>query len=361
MSDARFMRACLRYARRHAGLTGTNPSVGTLIVRDDVIVGRGVTARGGRPHAEPVALAEAGALARGATAYVTLEPCAHHGVTPPCAEALIAANIGRVVTAYLDPDRRVDGRGHAMLRAAGITVDEGLESVIAARDLAGYLMRKVHARPHITLKLAVSADGLLGREGEEVAVTGPLARAQVHAMRAKADAILVGRGTARADDPDLSCRLPGLAARSPHRYVLDTRATLAPDSRLVRTARDVPTTIVSAEPLPDALREAGVGHLSADLHEGGVALPEMLEDMGAVGHATLMVEGGARVARAFLASDLVDRAVLFVSPRAIGSPGAVGSPGIASPLLPDAVPHGFALADERRFGEDRALTFERST
>ena len=350
--DARFMRACLRYARRHEGLTGTNPSVGTLIVRDGVVVGRGATARGGRPHAEPIALGEAGDAARDATAYVTLEPCAHHGVTPPCAEALIAGGVTRVVTAYVDPDGRVDGRGHAMLREAGIAVEDGVEGAAAARDLAGYLMRKVQGRPHVTLKLALSVDGRLGKEGEEVAVTGPDAKRQVHAMRARVDAILVGAGTVAADDPDLTCRLPGLEARSPHRYVLKTDGALDPATRLARTARDVPVTIVSAEPPSPEVLAMGVRHMSAERHGRGVALPEMLEDMGALGHAALMVEGGGKVARGFLEADLVDRMVLFVSPRTLGG-------GMAAPITPDAMPHGFALADEREFGEDRALVYER--
>ena len=347
------MRACLRYARRHEGLTRTNPSVGTLIVRDGVIVGRGVTARGGRPHAEPIALAEAGEAARGATAYVTLEPCAHHGVTPPCAEALIAAGVARVVTAYVDPDRRVDGRGHAMLRDAGVAVAEGREGARAAQDLAGYLTRKTHDRPHVTLKLAVSTDGYLGRVGEEVAITGPGAKAQVHAMRARADAILIGSGTAKSDDPGLTCRLTGLLDRSPHRFVL---GALDPHAQLARTARKTPTTLVSALPLTWELAAAGVGHLQAETYEGALALPEMLEDMAALGHASVLVEGGARVASSFLGGGLVDRLVLFASPQPLGGHG--GRP-IASPVTPDAVPQGFELVDRRTFGDDAALLFER--
>ena len=337
---------------RHAGLTGTNPSVGTLIVRDGIVVGRGITARGGRPHAEPVALLEAGARARGATAYVTLEPCAHHGVTPPCAEALIRAEVARVVTAYVDPDRRVDGEGHAMLRAAGIAVAEGVASEGAARDLAGYLSRQTRHRPHVTLKLAQTADGFLGRAGEEVAITGEAARAQVHAMRAEADAILVGIGTVRADDPDLTCRLPGMEGRSPHRFVLDARATLDPATRLVRTARDVPTTLVSAADLPDPLRERGVRHLRAERVDGRVALPELLSDMAALGLSTLMVEGGAAVAAAFLQADLVDRLEVFAAPHALGG-------GIASPVNLAAPAPGLDLADRRRHGDDTRHTFER--
>ncbi len=211
--DKRLMAATIRYARRHIALTGTNPSVGTLIVRFingcPTIVGHGVTARGGRPHAEPVALVQAGDLARGATAYVTLEPCAHHGATPPCAQTLIDAGIKRVMTGWVDPDSRVDGRGLAMLREAGIEVEAGILGKKARADLGGYLNRKQKNRPYVTVKLAVSVDGHIGQEGMgQIAITGPLARSQVHMMRATHDAILIGSGTATEDDPELTCRLP---------------------------------------------------------------------------------------------------------------------------------------------------------
>ncbi|MEL6966812.1 MAG: bifunctional diaminohydroxyphosphoribosylaminopyrimidine deaminase/5-amino-6-(5-phosphoribosylamino)uracil reductase RibD, partial [Pseudomonadota bacterium] len=190
--DDRYMAACLRLARRHTGLTASNPSVGTLLVQHQpggsLIVGRGITAIGGRPHAERVAIDQAGERARGATAYVTLEPCAHHGATPPCATALIEAGVSRVVTAWIDPDSRVDGKGHAMLEAAGFAVETGVRSSDAARDLQAYLTRKQLNRPAVTLKLAVSADGYLGRRGEEVAITGALSRAMVHRLRAEHDA-----------------------------------------------------------------------------------------------------------------------------------------------------------------------------
>ena len=344
--DERWMRATLRMARRNMGLTGTNPSVGTMIVADGTLVGCGVTAPGGRPHAEPIALAMAGKAARGATAYVTLEPCAHHGATPPCAEALIAAGVSRVVTAYVDPDRRVDGEGHAMLRAAGIEVEEGLCSAQAARDLAGYLMRQTKQRPHVTLKLAVSADGYLGREGERVAITGDAVRDEVHAMRARSDAILVGAGTARVDDPELTCRLPGLEDRSPTRFVLDARAELDPASKLARSG----STIVSASDLAPDLVRCGARHLRAETVDGRVALPEMLNDMAATGISTLMVEGGAAVARSFLHADLVDRIVVFRSPDALDG-------GIVSPLA--SVPDGFVKLLEDRFGPDTRTIWER--
>lgn len=349
--DRRFMAAAIRLSRRNLGLTATNPSVGTLIVRDGVIVGRGVTAIGGRPHAEPQALAEAGVLARGATAYVTLEPCAHHGRTPPCANALAAAGIVRVVGAASDPDARVSGRGYAILREAGIEVQEGVLAGEAADLMAGYLIRSLRKRPEVTLKLAVSADGMIGRAGSgQVPITGPASRGQVHVMRAEADAILVGINTAIADDPELTCRLPGLHARSPVRIVLDRTLRLPTASKLAASARATPVLVAaSSEAEPGnraALAALGVGFLAVETHKERIALPELLEDLAAQGLMTLMVEGGAQTARHFLEEDLVDRIALFAGPA------AVGDGGVASPVLPDAVPAGFALAREAVFGLD---------
>ncbi|MBI1620415.1 bifunctional diaminohydroxyphosphoribosylaminopyrimidine deaminase/5-amino-6-(5-phosphoribosylamino)uracil reductase RibD [Aquamicrobium zhengzhouense] len=358
--DRRFMAAAIRLSRRNLGLTGTNPSVGTLIVRDGVIVGRGVTALGGRPHAEPQALAEAGELARGATAYVTLEPCAHHGRTPPCANTLVTAGVARVVGAATDPDPRVSGQGYAILRAAGIEVTERVLADEAADLMAGYLTRSISLRPEVTLKLAVSEDGMIGREGEgQVSITGPQARAQVHVMRAESDAILVGIGTALADDPELTCRLPGLAERSPIRIVLDRAMRLPLSSKLVRSARDVPVLVAScnvtaASERREALATHGVTFIAAETYENRLALPELLEDLGAQGILTVLVEGGAKTARHFLEEGLVDRIALFTG-QAI-----VGAGGIASPIKRDLVPEGFKLQREARFGEDEYLEFVRT-
>lgn len=358
--DRRYIAAAIRLSRRHLGLTGTNPSVATLIVRDGIVVGRGVTAIGGRPHAEPVALAEAGDLARGATAYVTLEPCAHHGRTPPCAEALISAGVARVVAAATDPDSRVSGRGYAMLRAAGIEVVDGVEAQAARDGLAGYLTRSMSKRPEVILKLAVSADGYIGRHGEkQVAITGDVARAQTHLLRAQCEAILVGAGTARIDDPELTCRLPGLESRSPARIVLDGVANLPVDGKLVSTARDVPVWIAATEQAPNerrrALEAAGCTFLAAEAADGRIALPELMEDLAARGVSRVLVEGGAAVASAFLADDLADRLVLFSSPREIGADNAV-----PSPLDPSACPAGFRLERRSQFGEDTCFEYVRA-
>jgi diaminohydroxyphosphoribosylaminopyrimidine deaminase/5-amino-6-(5-phosphoribosylamino)uracil reductase len=353
--DHRFMAAAIRLSRRHLGLTGTNPSVATLIVRDGgegpVIVGGGVTAIGGRPHAEPQALREAGALAAGATAYVTLEPCAHHGRTPPCAEALVTAGVARVVGAATDPDERVSGKGYAILRKADIAVTEGVLAKEAADLMAGYLMRASRKRPEVTVKLAVSRDGRIGVPGGgQIAITGDIARRQVHLMRAEADAILVGIGTALADDPQLTCRLPGLETRSPVRIVLDAHARLPVTAKMMEEAREMPVWIAAAADCDRnrraALEGMGAQFLATEAANGGFALPELLEDLAARGVSTLMVEGGAETVRYFLDERLVDRIVLFTGP------GEIGAEGIASPIDPDRLPEGFRLTREALYGED---------
>lgn len=353
--DHQYLAACLRFARRHRGQTGTNPSVGTLLIKDGKMVGKGITAKGGRPHAEPVAIAMAGDNAESSIAYVSLEPCAHHGATPPCAQALIDAGVSRVVTAWTDPDQRVDGRGHAMLREAGIDVVMDDDNHTAKADLCGYLNRKEKNRPLVTLKLAVSADGMLGRPDEEVAITGRLARNMVHRMRAEHDAILVGRGTVDADDPDLTCRLSGLEHRSPHRFILDSHAALAAASRLAKSAHDVPLSLISnAGELPDDLRQLGVGLFAAEEFQNRLALPEVLDDLASAGFFSVMVEGGAETAVSFLDHDLVDEIWLFASSV------VVGSGGIVSPVMPGSLPSGFYVARHLTLGDD-TLTIMRRT
>lgn len=353
--DRRYMAAALRLSRRNLGLTGTNPSVGTLIVRDDgagpMIVGRGVTALGGRPHAEAEALAEAGELARGATAYVTLEPCAHHGRTPPCANALIDAGIARVVGGASDPDPRVSGNGYAILRAAGVAVTEGVLAEAAADLMAGYMNRSLRKRPEVILKLALSADGMIGRRGAgQVSITGEISRREVQMIRAEVDAILVGIHTVLEDNPALTVRLPGLESRSPARIVLDSRLRLPEESKLVAETGRVPLIIAThtdADPERRVVLERhGVRLIGADTVDGRIALPELMEDLGSLGMASVLVEGGAEVARAFLAEDLVDRIILFRGPVEIGEGG------IAAPLDEDSIPPGFRLVRTMRFADD---------
>ncbi len=349
--DQRYMAACIRHARSNLGLTGTNPSVGTLLVKDGIIIGRGITAIGGRPHAETQAITEASEAARGSTAYVTLEPCAHHGRTPPCAEALVTAGITRVVIAASDPDPRVSGKGAKILRDAGIEVVEGVLAGLAYEGLSGYLTRSLKKRPEVILKLAVSADGMIGKSGEgQVAITSKIARDMVHIMRAQSDAILVGAGTALADDPQLSCRLNGLERRSPIRIILDGKLSISEHSKLVQTARQIPLWLAvlgDADPAKrKALGDLGCRILSTEDHCGKVALPELLDDLGAEGIGSVMVEGGARVAQNFLDENLVDRIVLFTSER------IVGPNGIASPFTPAHMPHGFTMMSEVVLGPD---------
>ncbi len=242
--DAHMMATALRLAERGLGRTAPNPSVGAVIA-DEVsceVIARGWTAPGGRPHAETEAIARAGARARGATMYVTLEPCSHHGATPPCADAIIRAGIARVVCAVEDPDPRVAGRGLARLRQAGIAVERGMMAGEAHWMAAGHILRVTERRPFVQVKLALGADGSVprGSQGRPAWVTGPAARAQGHLMRARADAVLVGRQTVIDDDPLLTCRLPGLAHRSPVRVVLARNLSGLHESRLARGASRTP-------------------------------------------------------------------------------------------------------------------------
>src|SRR3982075_3092372 len=246
-ADARFMQLALALGRRGQGRTWPNPAVGAGVGKDGVTVGRGWTQPGGRPHAEPEALRRAGEAARGATLYVTLEPCSHFGKSPPCADAVIAAGIARVVTAIEDPNPLVAGQGHARLRAAGIVVDVGLGAEEAARDHAGHFRRVRDKRPHVVLKLAVSSDDKIGAAGRKpVAITGQAAKARVHLPRDQCDAILVGIGTGRADDPLLTCRLPGMEVRSPVRVVLDRALRIPGSSKLVHSARETPLWVMTS-------------------------------------------------------------------------------------------------------------------
>ena len=324
------MSLALALGRRGLGQVWPNPAVGAVIVRahdgTPVIVGRGWTQAGGRPHAETEALARAGDAARAATIYVTLEPCSHHGKTPPCVDAIIAAGIARVVSALEDPNPRVAGQGHARLRAAGIAVDIGPGAREARQAHAGHVRRIADGRPHVTLKLALSADDKAGAAGRRpVAITGEAARARAHLMRAQNDAILVGVGTVLADDPELTCRLPGMARRSPVRVVLDTHLRTPLGSRLVRGAGATPLWIVAAADAPidaaRALEAHGAQVLRVEAPAGRIDLAAALRAIGGRGITRLLVEGGPIVAAAFLAADLVDAAALFRSPNAIGADG----------------------------------------
>jgi diaminohydroxyphosphoribosylaminopyrimidine deaminase/5-amino-6-(5-phosphoribosylamino)uracil reductase len=328
-ADQRFMQLALTLGRRGQGRTRPNPAVGAVVVKDGVIVGRGWTQPGGRPHAEPEALQRAGEAARGATLYVTLEPCSHVGKSPPCADAIIAAGISRVVSAIEDPNPEVAGQGHAKLRAAGITVEIGLGAAEAAYDHAGHFRRVRDKRPHVILKLAVSPDDKIAAAGHRpVAISGEAAKARVHLLRAQCDAILVGIGTVLADDPLLTCRLPGMEPRSPVRVVLDRALRIPGTSRLVHSARETPlwvmTSNLSEAPAAMKLGAAGAQVIrvaTTSTPPPGLDLAAVLDALAEKGITRLLVEGGARVASSFVRSGLVDEAWLLRGPDPVGADG----------------------------------------
>jgi diaminohydroxyphosphoribosylaminopyrimidine deaminase / 5-amino-6-(5-phosphoribosylamino)uracil reductase len=360
--DRRFMALALTLGRRGLGRTWPNPAVGAVIVKDGIIVGRGWTQPGGRPHAEIEAIRRAGAATRGATLYVTLEPCSHHGKSPPCADAVIAAGLSRVVSALEDPNPEVAGAGHARLRAAGIVVDIGIDADEARRNHAGHIRRLRDDRPQVMLKLAVSADGKAGAAGRRpLAITGEAVRERVHLLRAQSDAVLVGIGTALADDPLLTCRLPGMAADSPVRIVLDSALRLPLASRLVRSARETPIWVVagSAASLDaaEALRAHGVEILRATASGGRLDLADMLKLLAARGITRLMVEGGPTLAAAFVAADLVDEANLFQSSKLVGAAGIDALEGLPLTALTQS-PRLRRTASEP-VGVDTLAVFER--
>lgn len=354
-SDTRFMRLALGLAARGLGRVWPNPAVGCVIVNNARIVGRGFTQPGGRPHAETVALAQAGDAARGATAYVSLEPCAHHGQTPPCADALIAAGISRAVIALQDPDPRVDGGGIARLRQAGIDVKTDILQGDATRLQQGFLRRVQRARPMLTLKLAASFDGRIATAtGESQWITGPAARRAVHGMRARHDAVLVGGGTARADDPSLTVRDLGIA-QQPVRVVWSRRLDLPLTGNLARTAKDVPLWVCHG-----ADADAGLQQVWSDLGARLFAVPvgagrqidpnAALQALGNAGLTRVFCEGGGALAASLLGADLVDELVGFTAGLALGAEGqpALGAMGIDR--LADAP--RFHLIETRAVGGD---------
>jgi diaminohydroxyphosphoribosylaminopyrimidine deaminase / 5-amino-6-(5-phosphoribosylamino)uracil reductase len=363
-ADQRFMELALTLGRRGQGRTWPNPAVGAVVVKDGVIVGRGWTQPGGRPHAEPEALARAGEAARGATLYVTLEPCSHVGKSPPCADAVIAAGIARVVSAIEDPNPEVAGQGHARLRAAGIVVDIGLGAADAARDHAGHFRRIRDKRPHVILKLAVSSDDKIGAAGgRPVAISGEAARARVHLLRAQCDAILVGIGTVRADDPLLTCRLPGMETRSPVRVVLDRSLRLAGTSRLVHSARETPlwvmTSSLSEAPAAMKLGAAGaqVIRVATTATPPGLDLLAVLHALADKGITRLMVEGGARVAASFVAAGLVDEVWLVRGPNPIGAEGIAALDAL--PLTAITQSPAFRVRASESLQQDTLTIYER--
>jgi diaminohydroxyphosphoribosylaminopyrimidine deaminase/5-amino-6-(5-phosphoribosylamino)uracil reductase len=363
--DARFMDAALQYGRLHMGLAAPNPSVGAIVVKTDgmepVIIARGVTAKGGRPHAETEAIKAAGDATKSATLYVTLEPCAHQSKTPPCASAVIKAQFERVVIAIEDPNPLVSGNGIRMLRDAGIETIVGIGAAQAKIDHAGHFRRVKDGRPHIILKIAVSADGKTGLAGRKPArISGPVSMAEAHVLRATADAIMVGSGTVIADNPKLDCRLPGMEDRSPIRVVLDGSLRIPLDCALVQTAKTRKLIVIAGENAPvdiqKALEDKGAEvirvQITKDKYRKPVIADAMIE-LGKRGITRLLVEGGPILSASLVQNDLVDEAVVVRSPVTLGK-GAIDALEdlpldalLASPKL--------KLIEERMLGDDRMV------
>jgi len=358
--DKHWLGEARKLAERGRWTCSPNPMVGAIILNGETPVGSGFHMRRGEPHAEVLALRAAGAHSSGATLYVTLEPCAHFGKTPPCADAIIRAGIKRVVSALDDPNPEVAGQGHERLRAKGIAVDVGLCAEEARHDHAGHIARISQGRPHVTLKLAISADGKVGLAGRKpVQITGEAARERVFMMRAQSDAILVGIGTVLADNPQLTCRLPGLAERSPVRVVLDARLSVPLSLSVVSTVRETPTWVfcsTKASPVAeDILQQKGCKVFRVEENNGKLDLAAVLKTLAGEGITRLMVEGGPTVAASFLSADLVDEAVLLRGEKTIGDDGIDPLQGMALTALTDAL----ALRGSEKVGADTLETYER--
>ena len=365
--DRHMMTIALSMARRGLGTTAPNPSVGAVLAdeRTGEVIARGVTQPGGRPHAEPEALRRAGDAARGATLYVTLEPCAHHGKTPPCADAIVAAGVARVVVGAEDPDPRTRGRGLARLRAAGIRVEAGLMADEARWVTRGHALCVTDGRPFVTVKMALDATGEVprGGGGRALMVTGAEARAQGHRLRAESDAILIGAATARDDDPELTCRLPGLSGRSPVRVVVSRALDVLPGLKLFQTAREVPVWIFvgdNADPervrtlealgarvlrVPRTLNPSPRG--GGEPAENGLSIRDVLAQLGSEGVTRVLVEGGPSMWRAFAAAARVDEAVVFQAEAARGRD--TDAVALAARYCPGV---DLAPAAQRRVGAD---------
>jgi diaminohydroxyphosphoribosylaminopyrimidine deaminase/5-amino-6-(5-phosphoribosylamino)uracil reductase len=349
------MDRALRLAERGIGLTSPNPMVGAVLLKDERVVGEGAHLRAGGPHAEAVALDLAGPAARGATCYVTLEPCAHFGRTPPCADALVRAGVARVVAATGDPHRQVDGRGLARLRAAGVSVTVGVRDAEARALNRAFLCAVTAGRPHVTLKAAVTLDGkIAASDGSSRWITGEAARLEAHRLRFAADAVLAGIGTVLADDPQLTVRHPALPAKEPLRVVVDSRLRIPGDARVLRSGDPGRCVVACVAPAPAgpaaALRAQGARVLEIPGEEGRVDLGALLEALRALDVIAVLAEGGAELGGALADAGLVDRVAFFVAPRLLGGRDAPGALGGRGRSLKDALQ--LAAVTTRRLGED---------
>ncbi|HEV8310948.1 MAG TPA: bifunctional diaminohydroxyphosphoribosylaminopyrimidine deaminase/5-amino-6-(5-phosphoribosylamino)uracil reductase RibD [Methylomirabilota bacterium] len=355
MDDAGWMARALSLAERGLGLTSPNPAVGAVLVRDGTVVGEGWHRAAGGPHAEAAALVAAGEAARGATCYVTLEPCAHHGRTPPCADALIEAGVIRVVAACLDPNPLVDGRGLARLQAAGIEVAIGVGEPEARALNRAFFTFVTAGRPHVTLKSAMTLDGKIAAwDGASRWITGDAAREEAHRLRFRADAILVGIGTVLRDDPELTVRLPGAPAKEPYRVVADSRLRTPADARVLRAGDPSRTIVACGAPAPTAraagLRATGARVLELPRDGRRVDLGALLRALGELGVVSVLAEGGAELGAGLCEAGLVDRVAFFVAPRLLGGRTAPGPVGGAGRALKESVT--LAGVTYRRIGED---------
>jgi diaminohydroxyphosphoribosylaminopyrimidine deaminase / 5-amino-6-(5-phosphoribosylamino)uracil reductase len=362
--DLRWMTAALNLGSRSLGLAAPNPGVGAILVRDGAAVGRGATAPGGRPHAERIAIERAGEAAVGATLYVTLEPCSHSGVSPPCADAIIEAGVARVVSAMEDPNPLVGGQGHARLRAAGIAVTVGPGAAQARRDHLGHILRVTAGRPCVTLKLAETADGFASGDAHDarLRITGPIADLRVQVMRSTHEAIMVGVGTALADDPALTVRLPGVD-RKPLRVVLDTHLRLPVRSRLAATAREVLTLVIAGPEAPAeaARRLADLGvqveRVGADAG-GEVDLTQALRTLAGRGITRVFSEGGPRVAARLIGLGLADKVVVITAEKPLGRPGVPALSEEARSALTGG--KRYRLLETIAYGPDAARVWDRT-
>jgi diaminohydroxyphosphoribosylaminopyrimidine deaminase / 5-amino-6-(5-phosphoribosylamino)uracil reductase len=354
------MARALALAERGRGTTAPNPMVGAVLVRNGRVVGEAFHRAAGEPHAEALALAAAGPLAAGATCYVTLEPCAHHARTPPCADALVAAGVVRVVAALRDPDQRVDGAGLARLRQRGVAVTVGVGEAAAAEQNAAFLVHRRLGRPRVTLKAAASLDGkVAAADGSSQWITGPQARADAHRLRAEAGAVLVGAGTALADDPRLTVRLPGRAGRQPLRVLADATGRVPARGHLFDG--EAPTLVATTAAAPPAVVEAwaaaGAEVLVCAEGPGGVDLAELVKALGGRDVVELLVEGGPHLQASFWAAGLADRLVWYLAPLVLGGDAAPGLlPGAGAPTLAAGRPLRLRSVD--RLGPDLRIVAE---
>ena len=361
LRDATFMAAAINYGRRGLGVTAPNPAVGCVIVKDGVIISRGATQPGGRPHAETEALRDAGEAARGATLYVSLEPCSHFGVTGPCAHAIVQAGVARVVSAIEDPDIRVAGRGHAMIVEAGIGLRVGVGAREARRANLGHITRVTQGRPMVTLKLAQTANGLAGVPSLRLLITDEAANGRVQMMRAMHDAVMVGIGTVLADDPLLTVRLSGLEQRKPLRVVIDSKLRLPLSSKLVATAKDHPVLVICADDAgaqpQAALEAAGVMvERVARARSGHVDLAAALKLLGHRGVTRLLSEGGPQLGAALIEQGLVEDVVLLTSPRKHEGAGIAALQANTKQVIESA---SWRVLAQGHYGPDHYVHYER--